>query len=107
VRSPQRVDGSGIYFYCQILEGMDLEILEGTDIIAETLAVLESHKKALGVIKGLLHFQCILRTLQLRNQNQCDEYSAMFAGIPTAGFSTYGEAYLGHINQTSTMLVFH
>ena len=107
VRSPQRAEGKSIYFYCQILDGMDLELLAGTDLIAETRAVVESKKRELGKIGGLLHFQCILRTLQLRSTNQCDSYSQMFAGIPTAGFSTYGEAYLGHINQTSTMLLFH
>ncbi len=107
VRSPQRADGNDIYFYCQILEGMELELLTSTDLIAETRAALEASKTACGKIGGLLHFQCILRTLQLRNENQCDVYAEMFAGIPTAGFSTYGEAYLGHINQTSTMLLFH
>jgi len=29
------------------------------------------------------------------------------SGIPAVGFSTYGEQYLGHVNQTSTILVFH
>lgn len=107
VRSPQRADGKSMYFYCQILDGMELELLTSTDLIAETRAVIEAKKQALGKIGGLLHFQCILRTLQLRNADQCDLYSKVFAGIPTAGFSTYGEAYLGHINQTSTMLLFH
>jgi hypothetical protein len=51
--------------------------------------------------------QCILRTLQLRQEKRCEQYGEIFAGIPMAGFSTYGEAYLGHLNQTSTMLVLH
>jgi hypothetical protein len=45
-------------------------------------------------------------TLQLRAENRCEQYCAIFDGIPTAGFSTFGEAYMGHINQTSTILVF-
>lgn len=107
VRSPQHVQGSDIYFYCRIKEGMDLEVLSATDIVAETKRTIETRKAASEPISGIIDFQCILRTLQLRGENRCDQYCAIFEGIPMAGFSTYGEAYLGHMNQTSTMLVFH
>jgi len=106
VRSPQRVQGEGIVFYCQIKQGMKLEVLEGTDIVAHTRSAIEARKASGKPISGIIDFQCILRALQLREEGRCDQYGAIFAGIPTVGFSTYGEAYLGHINQTSTMLVF-
>jgi len=106
VRSPQRVDGRSIVFYCQIKQAMQLEVLEATDIVADTRAAIEAQKKAMGFISGLIDFHCILRTLELRNELRCDQYGAIFSGIPTIGFSTYGEEYLGHINQTSTMLLF-
>lgn len=107
VRSPQRVEGRGIAFYCQIKEGMELEVLEATDLVAHTRSAIEARKASGAPISGIIDFQCILRTLQLREENRCEQYGAIFAGIPTAGFSTYGEAYLGHMNQTSTMLVLH
>lgn len=107
VRSPQHVEGSGIVFYCQIKEGMELEVLEATDLVAHTKSAIEARKANGASIAGIIDFQCILRTLQLREEKRCEQYGAIFAGIPTAGFSTYGEAYLGHMNQTSTMLVFH
>ena len=105
VRSPQKAEGGSIVFYCQIKQGMELEVLEATDIVADTRQAIEE-QAALGPIAGLIDFQCILRTLQLRQENRCDQYGAIFDGIPNAGFSTYGEAYLGHLNQTSTMLLF-
>ena len=46
------------------------------------------------------------RALPVEEKQQCDAYGALFAEVPTIGFSTYGESYIGHINQTSTMLVF-
>jgi hypothetical protein len=79
-----RAQERGIVFHCQIKHGMELEILEATDIVARTTEAIETRKAA----------------------KQCDRYGEIFAGIPTAGFSTYGEAYLGHIKQTSTILVF-
>jgi hypothetical protein len=101
VRSPQRVlkDGS-IVFYSRIREGAELELLESTDILADTGKALEGSHRALIV------FNCIWRTLQLQEEGQCEAFGALFAKTPSVGFSTYGEAYMGHVNQTATMLAF-
>ena len=40
------------------------------------------------------------------DEGQAEAYGEVFAKTPMIGFSTYGEACIGHINQTSTMLVF-
>lgn len=106
VRSPQRVDDHSIVFYCQIKQGMQLEVLESTDIVADTRAAIEAKRNTMSSISGLIDFHCILRALELRYENRCDKYAAIFGGIPAIGFSTYGEEYLGHINQTSTILLF-
>jgi hypothetical protein len=105
VRSPQRADGDAMVFYCNIKEDTALEVLEGTDIVADTRRALAA--RGTKEIRGLIDFHCILRTLQLRQEKRCDQYAEIFRGIPMAGFSTYGEAYLGHLNQTSTILLFH
>jgi hypothetical protein len=105
VRSPQKVDGSAMVFFCNIIKGMELAILEATDMIKDTLEAVES--KALGESNaaGIINFHCILRTLQLEGEGKCDAYGEVFSSVPTIGFSTYGEEYIGHVNQTSTMLV--
>jgi hypothetical protein len=101
VRSPQRADGSRIVFYCQIRQGMELELLEGGDIVTDTERAIRAVS---GEIHGVIDFQCILRTLQLRQEQRCGEYEKVFGDIPVVGFSTYGEAYLGHLNQTSIIV---
>jgi len=106
VRSPQHAEGNTITFYCQIKEGMELEILEATDIVAHTRDAITARREAGGAILGFIDFQCILRTLQLREERRCEEYGAIFNDIPMIGFSTYGEEYLGHLKQTSTILLF-
>lgn len=106
VRSPQRVEGNKMVFYCQVLEGMELSLLESGDIVATTKTDLDKKIADMGGISGLINFHCILRTLQLEEQNQTEAYAEIFSDIPMIGFSTYGEEYIGHINQTSTMLLF-
>ena len=54
----------------------------------------------------MINFNCILRTLGLEQEQSSEAYGALFGEIPTVGFSTYGEQFIGHINQTATMLVF-
>ncbi len=106
VRSPQRVDQNNIIFYCSIKEGMELDLLESQNIIEHTKKDLEKMVKNFGKISSIINFNCILRTLELKDKNQTEAYGKLFEEIPTVGFSTYGESYIGHINQTATMLVF-
>jgi hypothetical protein len=105
VRSPQQTRVSAMVFYCNVLEGMELDLLESTDIVRDTQEAIESVRRESGEISGLINFNCILRTLELEQKGQTEAYGKLFSKIPMIGFSTYGEEYLGHINQTATMLV--
>ncbi len=77
-------------------------------VVAVTLlakAVAKAEEE-LGSVSGIINFNCILRTLELNNRKLTEEHAKIFAKLPTIGFSPYGEQYIGHINQTATMLVF-
>lgn len=106
VRSPQRAEDDSIYFYCSIKEGMNLKLLEAGDIVEYTKADLNRKIKETGEPSAIVNFHCILRTLELKDKNQTEAYGKLFTEIPTIGFSTYGESFIGHINQTSAMLLF-
>jgi len=107
VRSPQKVEGDGIVFYCAIKEGMELSLLQSTDIVTDTRQAIETKVKEFGEISAIVNFNCILRTVELKQKQQTQAYGELFKDTPTIGFSTYGESYIGHINQTATMLVFN
>jgi hypothetical protein len=105
VRSPQQVQDNKIVFYCSVKEGMTLELLEAQDMIEDTRTAIEKKELEMGGISAILVFNCILRTLQLENEGKSDSYGSIFEKYPAIGFSTYGESFIGHINQTATMLV--
>lgn len=106
VRSPQKIVGDRIRFFCRIKEGMELRPLESMDIIEDTRRAVASKQAEMGGISGLIDFHCVQRMLELEQKGLTEAYGKLFADIPTIGFCTYGEEYIGHINQTSTMLVF-
>jgi hypothetical protein len=110
IRSPQQVvPGGGIKFYCQILEGKTVELMRSTDLVAETAAALREATAAVGgEASGAVMFNCILRRLETdAKQAQQPFVDAVAAlGAPAAGFHTYGESWLGHMNQTLTAIVF-
>ena len=106
VRSPQQFIGKDMKFYCNIKEGTSLSILDSTNIVEETKKALEEKVKEMNGVSAIINFHCILRTLELEKKDQIDAYAKLFTDIPTVGFSTYGEQYIGHMNQTSTILLF-
>ena len=101
VKSPRKVKGNALVFHCEVSEGIELSLLESDDIVGETQRVLDETDYQ-NTVKGILNFDCVLRSLDLKNKGLTEEYSKIFANIPTIGFSTYGEQYLSHINQTAT-----
>ncbi len=105
VRSPRIVDNNDVLFYCGIKEGQELNLLQSTnDIVEKTKEVIDDKVKEKSP-SGLLVFNCVLRKLELEQNNQGSEYAKIFENVPTIGFHTYGESYIGHVNQTATMLL--
>ncbi len=108
IRSPQQVlpDG-GIKFYCYLPEGMDVHIMQSTDLVQGTHDEIARVRKLLAdKLSGGFAFNCILRRLELDAKGQHEPFLQAFAGLEVAGFHTYGESWLGHINQTFTGLWF-
>ena len=101
VRSPMKIEGTSIVFYCSVKEGLELTVLHSDDIVAATCNDLAK----CGEVQAVVDFNCCLRTLELDKKKQLKAYSEIFGNVPAIGFATYGESYIGHINQTSTMLL--
>jgi len=105
-RAPQQTKGTSMQFYCNILEGMEVRLLKSTDIVEDTKKAIENKIKEIGRIDGIINFDCVERVLELEEKQLEKQYAEIFRDIPTIGFSTYGEQFIGHMNQTSAMLVF-
>lgn len=106
IRSPQRIDGTAIKFFCGIKKGEKLAVMRATDIITDTRDAVARGLADSGGARGIVDFHCILRALELESKGAAQDYGAIFKDVPTVGFCTYGEAWTTHINQTSTMLLF-
>lgn len=105
VRGLQRTNGDDILFFCRIQEGAQVHLLEAGDMIERTRADLTAALKRVESARALINFDCVERRGELERLGKFDEYAQLFSKVPTIGFSTYGESYIGHINQTATMLL--
>ncbi len=106
VRDPHCIEANGaMSFFCSVKEGMELTILQAGDILVDTRRDLEKARFNNRDLSAIIEFNCMSRVAELNEKHQDREYAALFKSIPTIGFATYGESYIGHMNQTSTMLL--
>ncbi|HET9655559.1 MAG TPA: FIST N-terminal domain-containing protein [Kineosporiaceae bacterium] len=108
IRSPQTVlPGGAIQFYAQLHTGMQVEVMAAGDLVGDTRRGLERVRAQLGgQVRGAVLFNCILRRLEMDDAGTGRDFVDTFRGIPAAGFHTYGETWLGHVNQTLTGVLF-
>ena len=103
VRTFNEIKEDGITLHCGLPEGTEINVLEIGNIVEDTQKALDA-----GITyqpAGVINFNCLYRTLEILNEDQVEPYCALFGRYPSIGFSTGGEAFLGHINETSTILV--
>jgi hypothetical protein len=108
VRSPSAlVEGGGIRFLAQIPLGMDVSLMGTADLVGGTRqALMEANRSLRGYTSGGVMFNCILRRLELDALGASQGFLDAFGGLPVAGFHTYGETWMAHVNQTLTGVVF-
>ncbi len=105
VRDPHSLlENGAMDFYCSVKEGMELTILQSKDIVTNTRRDIEqvcfNHRN----LNAVIEFNCMSRVMELHENRQEQDYATLFRSIPTISFGTFGESYIGHMNQTSTML---
>ncbi len=86
VRTFDQIKDGGITLHCGLPEGAEINVLKIGDIVADTKQALDNiitYQPA-----GVINFNCLYRTFEMLNKDL-----------------TGGEAFLGHINETSTVLI--
>lgn len=106
LRSPKGVsDDGGLQFLCAIREGSTLTVMRQEPMLDETREAFEdAASQCGGSVGAALLFNCVYRRIELDQAGLHREYQSLFRDFPSAGFHTYGESLIGHINQTCTAL---
>jgi hypothetical protein len=107
VRSPiGALPDGGLLFGCKILEGAELNLLKNTDLVGDTRTALAKGAEKLGKkpSAGLL-FNCAHRCVEIQIKQLEAPFCEAIADFPVAGFHSYGESWLAHMNQTLIALL--
>lgn len=95
-----------IQLYSQVFQGALVDILSPEDVIEKAQDTVKAIKEKIPNVKATIAVNCILRTLQFKDQNKCGAVSAELAKLGQfIGFSSYGEQLCKmHLNQTLVVL---
>jgi hypothetical protein len=102
VRSIQKANPDGsLTFYCAIEDGMVLRMAKGQDMRDNLEKAFSQLRAEIGPLQLVVGCDCILRKLEIFQNNQEAAIGDILMRYNTVGFNTYGEQYHGlHINQT-------
>ncbi len=107
IRSIMRAEGDALRFACAIEEGVVLTLMSPGDLVGVTRKALDDARRAVGgTLAAVLAFNCLGRLFEARHHGLVDDLESVFAGLPVAGFHTYGEQFgTLHVNNTLTGFV--
>lgn len=102
------VDDKAIAFASLILPRTTVKLLKPVDAVAEATKTVQTIKQKLPNCKGAILFNCLLRYLQFKKDNQTEIIAQEYAKLGSiCGFNTHGEQLQRHhMNQTLTLIAF-
>lgn len=108
IRSIQRANKDGsLTFYCSIARGIILKVAKTKDIVISLDDAMDEMINEMGSINFILGFNCILRYLEMLEEDKIQDIEMIHRAINLSGFNSYGEQFQSaHINQTFTGLAF-
>lgn len=108
VRSIQKANPDhSLSFYCAIDQGIVLSLASGVDALDNLVAALDAVEKEIGPVQAILACDCILRSLEFRQNGQLDDISRVLKERKVTGFLSFGELHHGiHVNQTFNGIAF-
>jgi hypothetical protein len=100
-------DDYSLTFFCAIDVGLVLTVAKGNDILNNLKSQLADIKKELGSISLIIAFDCILRRLEVEQNNLTEDMNKILSSENIIGFNSYGEqCQFVHVNQTLTGIAF-
>ncbi len=108
VRSIKEVNPDGsLSFFCAIDDGLPLTMSQTTNFTKSLRAQIDKLKEEFPDIELTLGCECILRRLEIIDNNDTTEVESLLQEINFTGFNTFGEQFNAlHVNQTLTGIVF-
>lgn len=91
VRSPKKIEGDGIVMFSKIMPGMEMMLLNATNIVDDTHSVIARKNAEMNGISAIIDFHGTDRSRELKRDNMLNDYGHIYKDIPTIVFSTYGE----------------
>lgn len=97
----------GIKFFTALMPGTKVRVLKAVNTVEAARQTAEIIRQNLPNCKGILGFSCICRKLQFEAEHsERAVYDAIASVAPMVGFSSYGEQFRQHVNQTLVLLAF-
>jgi len=108
VRSIQKANADGsLTFFCAIEEGLVLRVAHCESLLDNLNDNFDAIRAEIGPPQAVFACDCILRNLEMMQDNLREAVGDIFRRNNAVGFSTYGEQYGGvHVNQTLTGIAF-
>lgn len=108
VRAIQKANADGsLTFFCAIDEGLVLRVAHGENLMGNLNLTFATLREQIGPLQAVLACDCILRNLEIKQDDLQASVGEVFRRNKAVGFSTYGEQFGGvHVNQTLTGIAF-